>query len=482
MSTTTPRKTSVADAVAKDAEFGILPVLNSERRFGFWDAFLILSGYGVATWCYTQGAFMASFVNLPQLVVTAIAGNVLVLAIYMLPLMFAARYGIDMWQWLKAIFGTAGVRVAVVAIILVNFPWFGVNAEIFGSTMVNLLDAFGITAPAGFHLAMALLCIVLGTALALWGPVAIKWVNRFVVPALLVVGVGVVIIAFTSVPVHQLLDYEPDLSGYANDLEPYMLSLEASFAFAFSWCCSTAVFPRLVRKESDGYWATVGAYGVVAPFFIVAGGVLSIVAFVTTGVLESDLAIMLAQIGTPALALLTLIMVAFANIGTHATGAYLWSVVIKSAFPRGAYSWLVIGLGAYAAAIVLWGKILDYFGAMISIAAYLYGPIMGLLLVDYFVVRRRRIDLRSAYELPGHDSYHYSGGYNWVGFGCLVAGFLSSVAVFDAINYTARLPLFNFTTSSFLGFLVSGLLYLALFKFVPQVRDYLLRDRAGVTI
>jgi NCS1 family nucleobase:cation symporter-1 len=405
-----------------------------------------------------------------------------VLAIYMLPLMFAARYGIDMWQWLKAIFGTAGVRVAVVAIILVNFPWFGVNAEIFGSTMANLLQAFGISVPAGFRLTMALLCIVLGTALALWGPVAIKWVNRFVVPALIVVGVGVVIIAFTAVPVQQLMNYEPDVSGFASDLEPYMLSLEASFAFAFSWCCSTAVFPRLVRKESDGYWATVGAYGIVAPFFIVAGGVLAIVASITTGVLESDLAIMLAQIGTPALALLTLVMVAFANIGTHATGAYLWSVVIKSAFPRGLYSWLVIGLGAYAAAIVLWGKILDYFGAMISIAAYLYGPIMGLLLVDYFVVRRRRIDLRSAYELPGHDSYRYSGGYNWVGFGCLVAGFTSSVAVFDAISYTARLPLFNFTTSSFLGFLVSGLLYLALFKLVPQVRDYLLRDRAGVTV
>lgn len=479
---TTTTKASVAEAVARDAEFGILPVLNSERRFGFWDALLILSGYGVATWCYTQGAFMASFVNLPQLVTSAVAGNVLVLAIYMLPLMFAARYGIDMWQWLKAIFGTSGVRIAVVAIILVNFPWFGVNAEIFGSTMANLLVAFDVPVPPGFQLTMALACIVLGTVLALWGPVAIKWANRFVVPALVLVGVGVVAIAFTAVPFEQLMDYEPDISAFGSDLEPYMLSVEASFAFAFSWCCSTAVFPRMVRKERDGYWATVGAYGVVAPFFIVAGGVLAIVSFVTTGVLESDLAVLLAQIGTPVLALLTLVLVAFANIGTHGTGAYLWSVVIKSAFPRASYSWLVIGLGAYAAAIVLWGKILDYFGAMISIAAYLYGPIMGLLLVDYFFVRRRRIDLRSAYELPGSDSYRYSGGYNWVGFACVAAGFLASFAVFDAINYTARIPLFNYTTSSFLGFLVSGLMYLALFALVPQIRAYMLRDRDTITV
>lgn len=480
--TTTSTRSSVAEAVARDAEFGTLPVLNTERRFGLWDAFLILSGYGVATWCYTQGAFMASFVNLPQLVTTAVAGNILILAIYMAPLMFAARYGIDMWQWLKAIFGTAGVRIAVAAIILVNFPWFGVNAEIFGSTMANLLRAFDIPVPSGFKLAMSLGCVVLGTVLALWGPVAIKWANRFVVPALLLVGVIVVAIAFTAVPFQQLLDYEPDRSAFTSDLAPYMLSVEASFAFAFSWCCSTAVIPRLVRKERDGYWATVGAYGVVAPFFIVAGGVLAIVAFVSTGVLESDLAVLLTQIGTPALALLTLVLVAFANIGTHGTGAYLWSVVVKSAFPRAAYSWVVIALGAYAAAIVLWGKILDYFGAMISIAAYLYGPIMGLILVDYFVVRRRRIDLRSAYELPGSDSYRYSDGYNWVGFACLAAGFVASFAVFDAISYTARIPLFNFTTSSFLGFATSGLLYLALFALVPRIRTYLLRDRDGITV
>jgi NCS1 family nucleobase:cation symporter-1 len=475
-------KTSVATAVAREAEFGTLPVLNTERRFGFWDALLILSGYGIATWCYTQGAFQASLVNFPQLVTTAFGANIFVLAIYMLPIVFATRYGMDMWQWLKAIFGTRGIRIMVVAIILVNFPWFAVNAEIFGSTMMNLMASFGLSPDPWLAKPLALACIVIGAALALWGPVAIKWANRIMVPALILVGISVVVIGFTAIPIQDLFAYQPDTSHYRSGLEPYMASLEAGFAFGFSWCCSTAVIPRLVRKERQGYWATVGAYGVVAPFFIVAGGVLAIVSFVTLGTLDNDLATLLSQIAGPLVALVTLVLVAVANIGTHGTGTYMWSVVVKSAFPKAGYAAIVMILAAYTAVIVLWGGILDYFGAMISIAAYLYGPIMGLIFADYFGVRQRKLDLRSAYELPGSNSYHYSNGYNWIGFACLIAGFLASFAVFDAINYTARIPLFNFTTSSFLGFLVSGALYFAVSTWVPTARVYLLRDRNNITV
>ena len=387
------KTSSVAAAVAREAEFGVLPILNRERRFGFWDTLLILGGYGIATWCYTQGAFQATLVNFPQLVTTVFAANILIIAIYMLPVVFATRYGIDMWQWLKAIFGTKGIRIMVVAIILVNFPWFGVNAAIFGSTMMNLMASFGLSPAPGLAKPLGLVCIALGVALALGGPVAIKWANRFLVPALLLVGISIVAVAFTTVPLQDLLAYQPDTSNYRTDLEPYVASIEAAFAFGFSWCCSTAVFPRLVRKERQGYWATVGAYGVIAPFFVVAGGVLAIVTFITTGALDNDLAKMLIQIASPLVALITLVLIVFANVGTHGTGTYMWSVVIKSAFPTVKYSIIVAILAAYAALIVIWGGIIDYFGAMISIAAYLYGPIMGLLFVDYFWVRKRKLDL-----------------------------------------------------------------------------------------
>ena len=36
----------------QETALGILPVMPEERRYGFWDAALILSGYCIATWSY----------------------------------------------------------------------------------------------------------------------------------------------------------------------------------------------------------------------------------------------------------------------------------------------------------------------------------------------------------------------------------------------------------------------------------------------
>ena len=50
-------------AIEREVLFGIFPVLPEERRYGFLDAVLILSGYCIATWSYTQGAYLASLVG-----------------------------------------------------------------------------------------------------------------------------------------------------------------------------------------------------------------------------------------------------------------------------------------------------------------------------------------------------------------------------------------------------------------------------------
>ncbi|MGC6083937.1 cytosine permease [Enterobacter hormaechei] len=173
---------------------------------------------------------------------------------------------------------------------------------------------------------------------------------------------------------------------------------------------------------------------------------------------------------------MTLFLIVLANIGTHGTGAYLWAIVFKSAFPNASYRKVVIALGAYVALIVFWGKIIEFFGAMISVAAYVYGPVMALLFVDYFFVRNRKFDLRSAYEINGHRAYVYSGGYNYVGFGCLILGVLSGLAVFDPISNKARLPIFDYTTLSLLAFLVTAVVYFMLMK-IPSVKSYMLQDR-----
>ena len=67
-----------------------------------------------------------------------------------------------------------------------------------------------------------------------------------------------------------------------------MMSAEGNVAFAFSWSTQALVMPRLAKTERSGYWGTTLSYGVVAPFFVATGGVMTLAMFVKTGAYESD--------------------------------------------------------------------------------------------------------------------------------------------------------------------------------------------------
>lgn len=152
--------------IAREAVFGIAPVLTKDKLYGFWDALLVLSGYCIATWSYTQGTYLATLVGFKQLLIGAFAGAILMLAIYQLPVILSVRYGIDIWIWLRSVFGKKGVVLMTVVIILINYPWYAVCADLFASSMGNLASLFGVEVPSSMYVVLAILCVVIGTAIA----------------------------------------------------------------------------------------------------------------------------------------------------------------------------------------------------------------------------------------------------------------------------------------------------------------------------
>lgn len=460
----------------REALFGSLPVKQSERLYGFLDAFLVLSGYCIATWSYTQGAYLTTLVGFRQLLIGAFLGAILMLLIYQLPVILSARWGIDIWIWLRAVFGPKGVKGMMVVIILINFPWYAVCADLFASSMGNLAGLFGLPVPRMGHVLLALLCVALGTLIALRGPSAITWTTRLLVPLLLLVGSIVVYVGASSVPGEVLWSYRPAAPPYGGGVIPYILSIEANFAFVITLVGGMAEVPRLTRTEPAALWAGVLGQGLSGSFFVVVGAVMAIAMEHVTGQVTEDPTLMLATLTVPTVALLSLLLVAFANVGTQAVGSYIYAVMLRSSFRRLSYQALLGLLALYVALLCLWGKVTEYFGSFLTIGACVYAPLAALLFTDFFFVRKQRLDLRSAYGVEGHHAYDYSRGFNWIGLFCVAAGVALSLAVYDPLSATVRIrPLFYLTPTgcSFLG---TGLLYF-LFSRIPATRQYLLRDR-----
>ena len=395
----------------REAFFGTLPVMRPDRLYGFIDALLVLSGYCIATWSYTQGAYLATLVGFKQLLIGAFFGALLMLIIYQLPVILSVRYGIDIWIWLKAVFGGKGIVLMTVVIIVINYPWYAVCADLFASSMSNMAAVFGITLPEGAHTWLAILCVVIGTLIAYRGLGAITHTTRVLVPLLLILGAVVVFIGFTSMPFEAIWDYRPVRPDGEPDIIPYIVSVEANFAFVITLVGGMAEVPRLCKTERSGYWAGVLGQGIAGSFFVVVGAVMAIAAQYATGEATEDPTVMLALFSVPVVSLSSLLLVAFANIGTQAVGSYIYGVMLKSSFRRVSYRVLIVILGAYVVLLCIWGKIVEYFGSFLTVSACIYAPLAALLFTDFFIVRRQKFSIRAAFGMKGHDAYRYTGGF-----------------------------------------------------------------------
>ncbi|MDR0813858.1 MAG: cytosine permease [Oscillospiraceae bacterium] len=454
-----------------DASLGILPVLRHEKKYNFVDTLLVTSSYGIATWCYAQGAFMAEGLSFWQLLLSIFAPGIAVLAICCLLVVYSVKTGIDYWVWLKTLFGETGFKVICVLVVVMQVPWFAINANIFASSATNMLGAFGIPTPALFSKVYSLIPIALGGFIAVGGAAVMKWSSRVMVGALLLVAAILFVVAIRAVSVDSIINFAPETVS----TRKYMLSTEACLGFVASWTTSLTVLPRLCKTQKGGYWGTFLSIGVVAPLFILLGGVLAIVMFLKTGVFESDIAKILVTLGGSGLSLLTLVIVFFANIGTAGVGTYSYGIVAKSAFPKLSFKMAILLHCVLTAVLAMTDTITAYFATYLSYSAYLYLAIMGLFFADFFIIRKQKISLRGIYGLDPNKPYRYTGGFNIVGFVCLVASFAAGSLIYAPMTANVLSPIFDYTTASFFVFVLSFVLYV-LVNQIPAIKKYTLRE------
>lgn len=468
--------------IRQETVTGVVPMLKKDRQYSFIDLFLSTSGFAIATWCYTQGAYVAQYLSFSRMLINIFCFNIVWVLIECLPVVFATRYGIDLWIWLRSVLGKRGVAILSTIISVANFGWYAVAAGLFSSSMINLAERFGIVLnKAIWGPVLGCLCVVLGTLIALAGPSVIKWTNRFLVTALLAVGVVVVVLCFTAVPFSDIITVKPDLGGEMTPLQAFMTSAEGNVAFAFSWSTQALVLPRLAKTERGGYWGTSLAYGVIAPFFVAAGGVMALAMFVRTGVYESDPTTMLSKLCGSGFALLSLLLVAFANVGTQGTGSYVNCMIVKSGMPKVSYKLMVLIAMVYVSVLTVWGGVEEHFGAFISIAAFIQAPIIGMIVADYLVVKKRKLSLKSAYFIEGHDAYKFTAGFNLVGIACVIISCVVTILfVYNPLTGNIQSPLFLIFTGSGFDAIFGGLLYWI--ASLTPLKKYMLRDRDDLEI
>ena len=98
----------------------------------------------------------------------------------------------------------------------------------------------------------------------------------------------------------------------------------------------------------------------------------------------------------------------------------------------------------------------------------LLGPVGGVMIVDYYFIRKQQLQVDELYSFKGR--YQYSGGINYKAVLALLIGIVPNIPGFLVTINVLRADMVPAVISNiyhyawFVGFLVSGLVYITLMK------------------
>jgi NCS1 family nucleobase:cation symporter-1 len=231
-------------------------------------------------------------------------------------------------------------------------------------------------------------------------------------------------------------------------------------------------FSRYARSQRDQIVGqAVGLPGTMALFAFI-GAVVTNATVVVFGTRIADPVALLARIGGP---LMIILSMAGLTVATLTTNIAANIVAPANGFSNLAPSRISFKAGAMITAVIgimmlpwrLYNDAAAYIFTWLIGYGALLGPVAGIMIADYFLVRHGVLQVDDLYRRGG--AYEYRRGVNWVAVAAFVLGVLPNLPGFiAAISGSATTPLFAtlYNWAWFVGFAVSVVVYVGGMKAV----------------
>jgi NCS1 family nucleobase:cation symporter-1 len=158
---------------------------------------------------------------------------------------------------------------------------------------------------------------------------------------------------------------------------------------------------------------------------------------------------------------MALVFVALANITSTVVSVYASGLALRHLPGLRQRAWWQVVVVALLplCAFVFWPRELyDLGDAFLAYNGTMHAPIGGILLVDYFFIRKQRINLRAVYESAPSGEYYYWKGFNVIALTGIVLGQVTYFALYNPFSGATHW-MFNVMPASIAAFLVPAILY-----------------------
>jgi NCS1 family nucleobase:cation symporter-1 len=466
-------------------DLAIVP--KEKRTWGVWNyaALWISMSLCIPTYMLAS-SLIGGGMNWWQAILTIFLGNVIVLIPMVLNGRAGAKYGIPFPVLARASFGVKGANIPALLRAIVACGWFGIQTWIGGFAIYQMLrlwfpslETLPQIFPASFQLQTGpAICFLLFWLLNMWVVyLGVESIRKLLVFKAIFLPIAALALLFWAISAANglgpILDTPSKFSDSASFWKYFFPALTGMVGFWATLSLNIPDFTRYaksqkaqVRGQSIGLptsmtlFAFIGVVVTSATTIIYGETIWDPV--VLAGKFENKLFVSLAMI---AVAISTLATNIAANIVSPAND-FANLAPQKINFRKGGYITGIIGI-----LIFPWKLIADPTGYIVTwLVGYssLLGPIGGIMIADYFFIRRQRLAVDDLYKMKG--SYSYSNGFNIVAVIALllgilpnVPGFLTTVNLVKPGSFPAWMnQLYNYAW--FTGFFVSGLAYLLLMR------------------
>ncbi|GAA1642058.1 MULTISPECIES: cytosine permease [Brevibacterium] len=449
-----------------------LPVTRAEKTWGPLAIFGNTSSAAVATWCFISGGFVAAYLGATQGALAVTAGTLIgVFMVLLAALPAAGRYGVEAVRSTRPLFGSRGSVLTVVLTLLILIGW---NAVL----TIALADASALAlAEMGWltetMIGPTAMIVAVGSALVVFlllrkGTATLRWAGPVVAVTVLILAVWIGIMLIIRFGIDGILSAGA-LAPLPDNGSNFMLTVELGIAGGLSWWPYVGGLTRNARTTRAAIVPSVLGLGVMMSLVLIIGLIAALVVPESGG----DPTGYLIEIGGPVFGVVALSFLALANVGTIMVGAYSAALGLKQ-IPTidrrvpWSVAVAVVMLPVLVIAVFFADAYMANYGAFITLAGILLGPICGMQIVDFFLVRRQELDIRALYSVNGSGSYWYFAGINPAGIVGLIVGMGTYLALLDPFTYVPPVDL-GVIAAAVPAAIAAGVVYLIILRFVPRL-------------
>ena len=440
----------------------LAPVRPERRTWGVYSyaSLWVAMSVCIPTYMLASG-LIAGGMNWWQAVGTILLGNLIVLAPMLLNAHAGAKYGIPFPVLVRASFGVKGANLPAVLRALVACGWFGIQTWIGGQAIHSMLRILWPAAGEGWVAWVCFGAFWMLNMYVIWrGIETIRFLEGIGAPFML--GVGLLLLWWI---VGKAGGLGPVLSApgkFQNTREFFAFFVPSLTAMVGFWATVALNIPDFTRYARSQRAQAVGqALGLplAMTLYSFIGVAVTSASVVIFGEAIWDPVALIGRFNQPAIAFVALIAILLATLNTNvAANVVSPSNDFSNLHPQW-ISFRTGGLitGVTGIAMMPWKLLSDYnayiFGWLVGYSGLL-GPIAGVMIADYFVVRRRVLNIDDLYRRGGE--YEYANGWNWRAVMSLALG--AAVALLGLAIPPLR---WLFDYAWFIGFAVAAVVYAA---------------------